>query len=179
MDDLEGDFNRINPAYDGRRVRYLYMSAFTQHDRHLGDFDAVVRYDDRTGERTLWSAGPTGHVGESVFAADPDGTAEDDGWLLNAVYHDDRDAHRPGGPGRTRRRRRAGRHRPPPVPDAVRLPRQLVPGRSVTGRFGAHPRVGSERGVPDPEHRSGHRVTGGTWRGIRRACAAVGPRDRA
>ncbi len=92
MDDLEGDFNRINPAYDGRRVRYLYMSAFTQHDRHLGDFDAVVRYDDRTGERALWSAGPTGHVGESVFAADPDGTAEDDGWLLNAVYHDDRDA---------------------------------------------------------------------------------------
>lgn len=91
MDDLEGDFNRINPAYDGVAVRYLYMSGFTRHDRHLGDFDAVVRYDDLTGERTLWSAGPHGHVGESVFAADPAGTAEDDGWLLNAVYDDERD----------------------------------------------------------------------------------------
>jgi carotenoid cleavage dioxygenase len=91
-DDLEGDFNRINPAYDGVRTRYRYMSGFTQRDRHLGDFDAVVRYDDQTGERTLWSAGPHGHVGESVFAADPAGTAEDDGWLLNAVSYDDRDA---------------------------------------------------------------------------------------
>ncbi len=25
-------------------------------------------------------------MGESVFAPDPQGTAEDDGWLLNAVY---------------------------------------------------------------------------------------------
>jgi carotenoid cleavage dioxygenase len=91
MDDLEGDFNRINPAYDGVRVRHLYMSGFTQPDRHLGDFDAVVKYDDRTGERTTWSAGPAGHVGESVFAADPDGTAEDDGWLLNVVYDERRD----------------------------------------------------------------------------------------
>ncbi|MBM3660734.1 MAG: hypothetical protein FJW95_14715 [Actinobacteria bacterium] len=91
MDDLEGDFNRINPDFDGVRVRYLYMSGFTERSRHLGDFDAVVKYDDVTGERTIWSAGPTGHVGESVFAADPDGTAEDDGWLLNAVYYDDRD----------------------------------------------------------------------------------------
>jgi carotenoid cleavage dioxygenase len=28
-------------------------------------------------------------VGESVFAADPDGSAEDDGWLLNMVHYDD------------------------------------------------------------------------------------------
>ena len=85
IDDLEGDFNRINPAFDGVRVRYLYMSAFTIPGRHLGDFDAIVRYDDRTGERVVWSAGPDGHVGECVFAADPDGTAEDDGWLLVVV----------------------------------------------------------------------------------------------
>jgi carotenoid cleavage dioxygenase len=30
-------------------------------------------------------------VGESVFAPDPGGSAEDDGWLVNAVYDDDRD----------------------------------------------------------------------------------------
>jgi carotenoid cleavage dioxygenase len=91
MDDLEGDFNRINPAYDGVRVRHLYMSGFTLDDRHLGDFDAVIKYDERTGDRSVWSAGEAGHVGESVFVADPDGDAEDDGWLLNAVHFDDRD----------------------------------------------------------------------------------------
>ena len=31
-------------------------------------------------------------MGESVFAADPDGSTEDDGWLLNIVYDDRRDA---------------------------------------------------------------------------------------
>ena len=60
-----------------RRVRRL--------DR-LGDFDSIVRYDDASGERQIWNAGPTGHVGESVFAPDPQGRAEDDGWLVNAVY---------------------------------------------------------------------------------------------
>jgi len=56
------------------------------HDRSIGDFDTIVKYDDITGDREIWSAGPSGHVGESVFAPDPDGTAEDDGWLINAVY---------------------------------------------------------------------------------------------
>ncbi len=92
MDDLEGDFNRINPAFDGVRVRHLYMSGFTVPGRHLGDFDAIVAYDTSTGGRVWWSAGPHGHVGESVFAADPEGTGENDGWLLNAVHYDDRDA---------------------------------------------------------------------------------------
>jgi carotenoid cleavage dioxygenase len=92
LDDLHGDFNRINPAYDGVRTQHRYMAGFTRTDRHLGDFDAIVKYDDSTDTRHLWSAGETGHVGESVFAADPAGTREDDGWLLNAVYHHDRDA---------------------------------------------------------------------------------------
>ena len=86
FDDLGGDFCRINDEMDGVRSRYQYMSAFLDEDRSIGDFDAIVKYDDVTGARQIWSAGPTGHVGESVFAADPDGTAEDDGWLVNAVY---------------------------------------------------------------------------------------------
>ena len=86
FDDLSGDFCRINDEMNGVRSRYHYMSAFLDEDRPAGDFDAIVKYDDLTGERQIWSAGPTGHVGESVFAPDPDGRAEDDGWLVNAVY---------------------------------------------------------------------------------------------
>jgi carotenoid cleavage dioxygenase len=90
IDDLEGDFNRINPAYDGVAVRHLYMAGFTETDRHLGDFDAIVRYDRATDTRTMWRSGTHGHVGEPVFAADPAGSDEDDGWLLTIVQDDRR-----------------------------------------------------------------------------------------
>ena len=44
-----------------------------------------------SGERTVWDPGPDAHVGEAVFAPDPQGSAEDDGWLINAVYYTDTD----------------------------------------------------------------------------------------
>lgn len=92
FDDLGGDFNRVNDQFNGRRSRYLYMSAFMAADRSIGDFDTIVAYDEQTGQRSEWFSGGHGHVGESVFAPDPDGTKENDGWLINAVYYDDRDA---------------------------------------------------------------------------------------
>lgn len=85
-DDLGGDFCRFNDRYDGVRSRWHYMSGAIDPERRLGDFDAIVRYDSTSGAREVWEAGPTGHVGESVFAPNPDGTSEEDGWLLNAVY---------------------------------------------------------------------------------------------
>jgi len=86
IDDLGGDFARFNDAFNGVRSRYHYMSAVLDPARRLGDFDAIVRYDDATGARQIWDAGPTGHVGESVFAPDPLGRSEDGGWLVNGVY---------------------------------------------------------------------------------------------
>ncbi len=92
FDDLSGDFNRINDAYNGVPSRCLYMSAFMSAGRPIGDFDTIVKYDEQTGARSEWFSGPSGHVGETVFAADPLGTAEDDGWLLNVVYDDQSDS---------------------------------------------------------------------------------------
>ena len=92
LDDLGGDFCRINDDSTGIRSRYSYMSAFLDANRSIGDFDTIVKYDDTSGDRQIWSAGSTGHVGESVFAPDPDGTAEDDGWLINAVYDSGRES---------------------------------------------------------------------------------------
>lgn len=88
LDDLGGDFARINDDLDGVRSRFHYMSAVLATDRAMGDFDTIVRYDDATGDRQVWTAGPSGHVGESVFAPDPTRTGEDDGWIINAVYDD-------------------------------------------------------------------------------------------
>jgi carotenoid cleavage dioxygenase len=91
LDDMSGDFCRFNDDYDGVRSRFAYMSGYGRELGNPGDFDTIVKYDQQTGERTLWESGADGHVGESVFAPDPAGSAEDDGWLINAVHHSDTD----------------------------------------------------------------------------------------
>ncbi len=125
-DDLGGDFARFNDDYDGVRSRFHYMSATVAPDRRLGDFDSIVRYDDATGERQVWSSGPAGHVGESVFAADPAGHRR--GRRL-AAQRRVRRGRRPQRAVRARRpRRRSGPDRPGAAAGAapVRVPRQLV-----------------------------------------------------
>ncbi|MEL7206619.1 MAG: carotenoid oxygenase family protein [Actinomycetota bacterium] len=91
LDDLPGDFCRFNDDYNGVPSRYAYLSAFGGDLGDRGDFDTIAKYDQQSGERTLWRSGSDGHVGESVFAPDPAGTEEDDGWLINAVHYSDTD----------------------------------------------------------------------------------------
>lgn len=86
LDDMGGDFCRFNDDYTGVKSDFAYMSAFDGPPGSAGEFDTIVKYDHSTGERTKWNSG--GHVGESVYAADPVGSAEDDGWLVNAVFYE-------------------------------------------------------------------------------------------
>jgi carotenoid cleavage dioxygenase-like enzyme len=85
FDDMGGDYPRINDAYCGVRSRYLYMGGFRDEATIVGHFDTIGKYDDVTGTRTTWHCGPNCVTGEAVFAPDPDGTTEDDGWLLACV----------------------------------------------------------------------------------------------
>ena len=87
-DDLGGDFARINEDFNGVRTQFHYMSAVVDTNRRLGDFDTIVRYDGASDERQMWNAGPSGHIGENVFAPDPNRSGEQDGWLINTVYDD-------------------------------------------------------------------------------------------
>lgn len=86
IDDLVGEFGRINDDRTGVRTNCLYMPAFTRPGAIAGDFDTIVKYDTASGTRKTWYAGDAGHLGECVFAPDPAGTAEDDGWILNAAH---------------------------------------------------------------------------------------------
>ncbi len=86
IDDLLGEFGRVNDDRTGRRTNCLYMPAFTRPDAVAGDFDTVVKYDTGSGSRSTWYAGDTGHLGECVFAPNPGGTDEDDGWVLNLAH---------------------------------------------------------------------------------------------
>jgi carotenoid cleavage dioxygenase len=86
FDDMNGEFCRVNDDLTGVRTDCLYMSGVTREGAAAADFDSIVKYDQRTDTRTSWYAGDHGHVGENVFAPDPAGTAEDDGWLINSTY---------------------------------------------------------------------------------------------
>jgi len=90
IDDMIGEFGRINDDRTGTRTNCLYMPAFTRPGALAGDFDTIVKYDTAAGTRDIWYAGDAGHVGEVVFAPDPDGTAEDQGWLLTLAHDDQR-----------------------------------------------------------------------------------------
>jgi carotenoid cleavage dioxygenase len=90
IDDMIGEMCRVNDERIGVRTDCLYMSGFTREGATAGDFDSIVKYDTTADTRTSWYAGDTCHLGENVFAPDPDGTAEDDGWIINSM-HDDAD----------------------------------------------------------------------------------------
>ena len=82
FDDMGGEMCRFNDEYNGIENRYDYMAAYT-HDRvGLGAFDALAAYDARTGSRQVWDFGGEREVGEPVFAPDPGGSDEGDGWVL-------------------------------------------------------------------------------------------------
>ncbi len=85
LHDQPGDFPRINESRSGLPYRFGTHA----HSRKWGDrgieFDGVIQFDHQTGTRATHVYGPTHVSGEAVFAPDPSGRAENDGWLLNFV----------------------------------------------------------------------------------------------
>lgn len=86
LDDMGGDFCRINDEWNGVPTRYHYMSAFRGENDVIGHFDTVVKYDYQTGKRTSWWPGNRRIVGEAVFAPAEGAKGEDEGWLVAAVH---------------------------------------------------------------------------------------------
>jgi carotenoid cleavage dioxygenase len=84
VDDRSGEFPRINDDVATRRHHYAYNCLPRSWEFDF-DFHGVVKYDLDTGGDETWFYGATEVSGEHVFAPDPDGRAEDDGWLLSMV----------------------------------------------------------------------------------------------
>ena len=83
------DFTRVNDAYLGRKARYGYAGLRDPRPgdtRQGGAFEAIARYDLTTGAKTvhLFPNGAT--VCEPVFVADPQGKAEEDGFIFTFVH---------------------------------------------------------------------------------------------
>lgn len=83
-DDRGGEFPRVNDDLATRPTRYLYNCMARTWEFEF-EFHGVVKYDMATGGATERFYGDSEVSGEHVFAPDPDGTAEDDGWLLSFV----------------------------------------------------------------------------------------------
>lgn len=78
-DDRSGDFPRIDDRRAGRKQRYLYNALARSWSF---DFHGVIKYDLERNRSQHFIHGDTVVSGEHVFAPDPDGRHEDDGWLL-------------------------------------------------------------------------------------------------
>ncbi len=91
LDDRPGDFPRINQHWSGVANRYGYVAAGPWQNDDV-QFTGVVKHDLESGTSELHHYGDDVEAGEAVFAPDPDGAAEDDGWLINLVFDRDRSA---------------------------------------------------------------------------------------
>lgn len=83
-DDRSGEFPRINDGLAGQRTRYLYNSRARDWAFEF-NFNGVIKYDIEAGSSQEFSYGGNETSGEHAFAPDPNGSAEDDGWLMSIV----------------------------------------------------------------------------------------------
>jgi len=81
--ELPGDFPRVADSVAGLENRYGYLASSANGRQEGGEFDCLVKYDLARGSTAVHAFGAGFVTGEGVFAPDPAGEAEDDGWLLS------------------------------------------------------------------------------------------------
>ncbi len=84
FDDCPGEFPRVNDRHACQRTRYLY-NALARDWAFEFNFNGVMKYDLDSGRSERFVHGPGETSGECIFVPDPDGSAEDDGWLMSIV----------------------------------------------------------------------------------------------
>jgi carotenoid cleavage dioxygenase-like enzyme len=82
LSDLRSDFPRLRDDRLGLPHRYGWSSAGLDACDLPVNFNGLVLHDLATGSDEALAFGPGSLVGEAVFAPDPDGTGELDGWLM-------------------------------------------------------------------------------------------------
>ena len=85
------EFAMVNPHQEGLSCRFAWMAAAAREQGN-DPLQVVKKLDLKTGERTIWSAAPSGFVSEPLMVPRPGGLAEDDGWVLDLVWNGERDA---------------------------------------------------------------------------------------
>ncbi|HEY9886999.1 MAG TPA: carotenoid oxygenase family protein [Candidatus Obscuribacterales bacterium] len=79
------EFPSLHPDRVGRPYRYLYLGV-AQRPQGNAPLQALLKRDLMTGAEEIWSEAPRGFASEPLFVPRPEGTAEDDGWVLCLTY---------------------------------------------------------------------------------------------
>lgn len=83
LDDRMADFPRVCDTVVGQNYRYSYCAGFAPNAPVAERF---IKYDMVGGGSTSHELGAGKQGSEPVFVKDPNGTSEDDGWVLSYVY---------------------------------------------------------------------------------------------
>ncbi len=81
LDDVPGEFPRVNEGLTGKSSRYGFLA-------RMGNelFDALLKYDLEKGTREVHPFGKGRSCGEAVFVPRQGAKEEDDGWLVTFVH---------------------------------------------------------------------------------------------
>ncbi|WP_279246247.1 carotenoid oxygenase family protein [Candidatus Litorirhabdus singularis] len=83
LDDRSTEFPRLNDSLVGLKHRYGYVAGLSD----VGPLaERYIKFDLANDSSQVFELGAGREGSEAVFVADPDGSAEDDGWLLSYVF---------------------------------------------------------------------------------------------
>jgi carotenoid cleavage oxygenase len=85
LDDRGQEFPRVDPRVVGRPHRYGYTTLVRSRRSKLGT-SGIVKHDLRQGTAEVADAEDGIAWSEAIFVPDPEGSAEDEGWVLGIVY---------------------------------------------------------------------------------------------
>jgi carotenoid cleavage dioxygenase len=85
LDDLDGEFPRVDPRVETRRHRHGWYAADTVGSATIR-MNGIAHLDLQTGRREVYELPPGDGTSEPVFAPRAGGTDEGDGWVTAVVY---------------------------------------------------------------------------------------------
>lgn len=91
LDDIAGDFPRVDERRMGQPARYGYIMGLDSKAPTLSFDHYLYKYDLVTGGREQHDLGAKWHGGEACFAPRSPEAEEDDGWVLSFCYDADKD----------------------------------------------------------------------------------------
>ena len=92
LNDIACEFPRLDERYTGLEYRYGYMACDTNPQFKVGGFNAIGRFDHRSGKLETWDVGAACATNEPIFVPKSQSSAEGEGYVLANVYDAERKA---------------------------------------------------------------------------------------
>ncbi len=87
LDDLDGEFPRLDERFAGLKYRHGYFAAGSEENLSVG-FDTLAHIDLQSGKRQTYKVSGGDAFSEPVFVPRAADAAEGEGWLLSVVWRE-------------------------------------------------------------------------------------------